>query len=275
LAGAGFALAASGHAAAASPQELMRPAVWLHAVAVALWVGSLYPLRVLLRGDGRVVLRRFSQAIPWLIAVLLVSGIVLAVVQLARVNALWTTNYGWILCIKLFLVGLLLGLAAINRFWLTAEVERGDAVARTQMRYSIALEIVLVVLIFAVAAGWRFTPPPRSIPQEPQAEFVHFHSGKLMADLVLRPGRAGRSSGEIMIRDEQYRPMAPKELTLIFSQPASGIEPMRHAAVSIGDNRWRIDDVVLPAAGRWRLRIDVLINDFEKVSLEDDILIRP
>lgn len=31
----------------------------------------------------------------------------------------------------------------------------------------------------------------------------------------------------------------------------------------------------LPRPGRWRLRIDVLINDFEKATLEDDILIRP
>ena len=96
-----------------------------------------------------------------------------------------------------------------------------------------------------------------------------------MADLTLTPGRVGRSGGEIMIRDGNYQPMTPKEVTLVFSQPASGIEPLRREAVGIGDDRWRIDDVMLPTPGRWRLRIDVLIDDFTKVSLEDDILIRP
>ena len=275
LAGVGFALAASGHAAAAAPQALMRPAVWLHAVAVTLWIGSLYPLRTLLRAGPDPALPRFSRAIPWVIVALLVSGVTLAVVQLARVDALWTTNYGWILSIKLVLVALFLALAAANRFWLTAQVENGDPVARTQLRYSMALEITLAVLIFALVAGWRFTPPPRSIPQEPQAEFVHFHANHVMADVTLTPGRAGRSTGELMMRDERYQPVTPKEVTLIFSQLASGIEPMRREAVSLGNARWRIDDVVLPRPGRWRLRIDVLVNDFEKVSLEDDIRIRP
>jgi copper transport protein len=173
------------------------------------------------------------------------------------------------------LVLLLFALAAANRFLLTRKVEAGDGSARRHLRQSIAAEIALVLLIFALAAGWRFTPPPRSIVEEPQAEFVHFHSGAVMADLTLDPGRAGRSSAEIMIRDSNYQPMTPMGVTLVFSQPASGIEPLRREAVSVGENLWRVDDFVLPAPGRWRLRIEVLISDFEKVMLEDDIRIRP
>jgi copper transport protein len=278
LAAAGLALAASGHAAAAEPQWLTRPAVWLHAVAVALWIGSLWPLAVLLREDSTSAqrpLRRFSLIIPWVLVALIASGSLLAIIQVARVPALWTTNYGLILSMKLAAVLVLLALAAGNRFLLTRKAEAGDAIARRRLRRSIAAEIALALLIFALAAGWRFTPPPRAIVQEPQSEFIHFHSGTVMADLTLTPGRAGRSEGEIMIRDDNYRPMTPKGVTLIFSQPSSRIEPLRREAAAIGDDRWRIDDVVLPAPGRWRLRIEVLIDDFKKVALEDDILIRP
>ena len=248
LLAAGFALAASGHAAAAAPQWLTRPSVWLHAVAVALWVGSLWPLAVLLRGDSasaHAALRRFTLVIPWVVMALLASGSILAIVQLARVQALWTTNYGLILSMKLAAVAALLVLAAANRWSLTRKVEADDAVARVRLRQSIAAEIGLALLIFALVAGWRFTPPPRSIVAQ-QSEFIHFHSGTVMADLTLTPGRVGRSDAEIMIRDANYRPLTPKGVTLVFSQPASGIEPLRREAVGIGDNRWRIDDVVLP-----------------------------
>jgi copper transport protein len=278
LAAGGCALAASGHAAAASPQWLMRPSVWLHAVAVTLWIGSLWPLAVLLRGDSTsagVALRRFTLVIPWVMVALLASGSILAVVQVARVQALWTTNYGLILSMKLVAVLAMLALAAVNRFLLTRKVEAGDMAARRRLRRSIAAEIGLALLIFALVAGWRFTPPPRSIVEEAQSEFVHFHSSSVMADLTLTPGRRGRSEGEIMIRDGNFQPITPKGVTLVFSQPASGIEPLHREAVGIGDDRWRVDDVVLPTAGRWRLRIDVLIDDFQKVSLEDDILVRP
>lgn len=278
LAAAGFALAASGHAATALPQWLMRPSVWLHTIAVTLWIGSLWPLAVLLRGDATsagTALRRFTRMIPWVLVGLLASGTILAVVQLARVQALWTTNYGLILSMKLAAVLALLALAVANRFFLTPKVEAGDMAARRWLRRSIAAEIGLALLIFALVAGWRFTPPPRSIVEEAESEFVHFHSGSVMADLTLTPGRRGRSEGEIMIRDGNFQPITPKGVTLVFSQPASGIEPLHREAVGIGDARWRVDDVVLPTAGRWRLRIDVLIDDFQKVSLEDDILVRP
>ena len=277
LLAAGFALAASGHAAAAAPQWLTRPSVWLHAVAIALWIGSLWPLAVLLRGDAtsaQAALRRFTLIIPFVLVALLASGTILAVIQLARVQALWTTNYGLILSIKLAAVSGLLALAAANRFWLTRKAEAGDIAERLRLRRSIVAEIGLALLIFALAAGWRFTPPPRSVVAE-QSEFIHFHSGSVMADITLVPGRVGRSAAEIMIRDGDYQPMAPKGVTLVLAHPASGIEPLRREAVSIGDNRWRIDDVLLPSAGRWRLRVDVLIDDFQKISVEDDILVRP
>jgi copper transport protein len=131
---------------------------------------------------------------------------------------------------------------------------------------------VLVVLILAVAAGWRFTPPPRTFVND--AEYIHFHSETMMADLTLMPGRAGRSEGEMMIRDGEYRPLAPKGVTLVFSQPEAGIEPVRRDATDAGDNIWRIEGVLLPVAGRWRMRVEILVDDFTKVALEDDVLIR-
>src|SRR5690606_12558324 len=118
----GVALALSGHASAASPQWLMRPAVFLHAVAIAAWIGALAPLGLALRRNrpGAIgALHRFSRVIPTIVAVLILAGIVLGVVQVQRPTALLDTAYGQILLVKLaLLVGLFL-LAAINRWSLT------------------------------------------------------------------------------------------------------------------------------------------------------------
>src|SRR5262249_389085 len=85
FAGCGVALALSGHASAAAPQWLMRPAVFAHALAVAFWIGALVPLGAALRtGDGNAALAWFSRAIPFAIAAMLLAGIALAVVQLGN-----------------------------------------------------------------------------------------------------------------------------------------------------------------------------------------------
>ena len=71
LAGVGLSLAASGHAATASPQWLTRPALFLHGVAVAYWVGALAPLAAMAWRRSEplaAVLKRFSPCAMPLVA---------------------------------------------------------------------------------------------------------------------------------------------------------------------------------------------------------------
>jgi copper transport protein len=34
---------------------------------------------------------------------------------------------------------------------------------------------------------------------------------------------------------------------------------------------WRAENVSIPMGGRWQVRVEILINDFEKVAIEDQI----
>ena len=77
----------------------------------------------------------------------------------------------------------------------------------------------------------------------------------------------------IEVLDDKFRPLAAREVTVFLSNAAAGIEPVRRDAVSAGSSSWRIDDLRIPVAGRWTLRVDILINDFEKETLADDVLL--
>jgi copper transport protein len=275
LLGCGGALALSGHASAAEPQWLMRAAVFCHAVGVAFWAGALLPLAATLKARDVAPLRRFSRAIPLAVALLAAAGLALAVVQLASVAALWTTAYGLVLACKLAAVAALLALAAVNRTMLTGRVSAGDARARRLLSRSIAAEAVLVVTILGLVALWRFTPPPRALALARGAPaLLHIHTDRLMADLKLTPGRAGRGDATIVVMRGDFTPFVPKEVTLILSNPAAGIEPIRRVAV-LRDEIWRIEGLTLPVPGNWQVRIDVLVGDFEKVMLEDAVAIAP
>src|SRR5690606_3436641 len=148
LAAVGLALAASGHASTASPQMLTRPLVFIHAVAVAWWLGALLPLALAVRQGGverETALLRFSRFIPYWLAALRLSGPVLAWIQVERVSALWTTAYGRVLLVKLALVAALLVIAAGNRWLLTVPVARGEARADRRMVAAIGFEIAVAV----------------------------------------------------------------------------------------------------------------------------------
>jgi copper transport protein len=275
LLGCGVALALSGHASAAEPQWLMRPAVFVHATGTAFWAGALLPLAASLHARDVAPLQRFARAIPLAVALLAAAGLALAVVQLQSFAAFWTTAYGLVLCLKLGAVAALLVLAAINRTVLTARAVSGDDRARRNLMRSIAAEILLVVAILGLVAAWRFTPPPRALALAREAPaLLHIHTDQLMADLKLTPGRAGRSDATIVVMRGDFAPFVPKEVTLILSHATAGIEPIRRGAV-LRDEVWRVDGLTLPVAGTWQVRIDVLVGDFEKVMLEDAVAIAP
>lgn len=278
LAGVGAALAASGHASAAAPQWLTRPMVFLHGAGIAFWAGALAPLGLALRrgAPGSVpFLHRFSRAIVPVVAVLAVAGVVLAVIQVQAPRALIDTAYGRLLLVKLGLLLLLFALAALNRWRLTGPAEAGDGPAGRSLVRSMGLEMLIVLAILGVAAGWRFTPPPRALAiAAAQPVSAHIHTLQAMADLSIAPGHAGPVTASIVIMTGDFGPLDAKEVTLVLSKPDSGIEPLKRPATKPGDGTWRVDGLVIPVAGRWTARLDILVSDFDMVKIETPIDIR-
>jgi copper transport protein len=249
--------------------------VFVHASAMTFWVGSLLPLWLAVRAEvrGGETLVRFSRVIPVPLVLLVVSGLWLAVAQLGRIDALWTTDYGRVLLGKLFLVGLLLLLAAANRFCLVPRFRAdGTAVVRA-LRASIGMELAIAVAILALVAMWRFTPPPRALAAANTVS-IHLHGERVMAQIEIGRDSGGRAAAEIRILDGEFRPLAAKEVTLVLTNPAAGLESMRRPGVRLGgDDFWRIDDVRIPIAGRWEVGVDVLVNDFEQVTVKDAVVL--
>jgi len=273
LAGVGLSLAATGHAATAPPQWLTRPMLFLHGVGVAFWVGALAPLLAMAArpaGGLLAILNRFSQFALPVVAVLVLTGLVLAVVQLAGFRALVETPYGLLLSAKLVLVVVLLGLAALNRFRLTPALALDPANTRPLVR-SILLECAVVAAILTVVAGWRFTPPPRALAAAVVAPLsIHIHTDQAMFQVLVSPGEVGTDSFVLQLMQGDASPLAAKQTTLSLSLPERGIEPIERQATLGADGFWWVRNVPIPYPGRWHIRIDALVTDFEQITLQDD-----
>jgi copper transport protein len=270
---AGLAFAINGHAATASPQLLMKPLVFLHLVALLFWSGSLVPLLVRLRRDlpeSADVLKSYSTPIRSAVMVLVPSGIVIAGVQLGAFSELWNSGYGVVLSIKIALLAMLFGLAGVNRFSLTPRIKSGDVSALRLLRVSIGGEIGLVILIFCVTSLWRFTPPPREMSAvrvlSSGIQF-HAHGTRGMANLLVSPARPGPVTVSINVMDVQSRPLEVKGVDVVLLDPENRVEPIRQRARRLTSATWRIDEMPIPMAGNWLVRINLLITDFDKVTV--------
>lgn len=279
LTGTGMALALSGHASAAEPQWATRPMVFLHGVGVAFWTGALIPLGLALARrtpESGDMLRRFSNTIPLVLASLIFAGVGLALVQVRKPSALVETAYGSVLLAKLALFVPLFALAVFNRLRLTEPTKRRSPSATRHLARSITIETAVAILIFGVAASWRFTPPPRALEiAAAQPATVHLHAARAMANVQLSPGRAGQVAASIEVFSKDAKVFTPDEVTLVLSNPASGIEAIRRPAQRAGEANWRVDGFVVPLSGTWHVRLDLLVSDFEVVKLEGKVRIRP
>jgi copper transport protein len=271
LCGIGLALLLSGHAGTVEPRWLTRSAVFLHAIMIAFWIGALIPLVAAIRAGDRDALTRFSRLIPIPLAVLIATGSLLMVVQLDRVDALWTTRYGMVLSGKLAVVALLVAFAAANRFVLVPRFAMtGSTPAGRPLATSIRIELALALVILGLVASWRFTPPPRALAASQQIS-VHIHGARAMAQIEIESERGRSANLSVLLLDAELRRLDAKELTLVFANPTAGIEAIRRDAVSEGDANWRIDDLRVPVAGRWQLQVEILVSDFDKLMLNTEV----
>lgn len=268
----------SGHAGTAPPQWLSRPAVVLHMLSLVYWVGALVPLSVLLRApgdDALTALRRFSRQIPYAVVAVLGGGVALALLQMGPPGPAWQSAYAALLAAKLVLVAALLGLVAFNRLKLTQPALAGGATAARHLRRSIGIEIILVLAIFGLVAGWRFTPPPRVIAElASRPAQVHLHGEAAMADVTLLPGRAGPAELRVWVSDAALGALVPRSIKASFSNPALGIQNLTRSLEPGADGFWRAA-VALPSGGAWRIALDVRIDDFTMTRLEGDLELNP
>lgn len=274
---AALSFAVAGHAARAEPVWLMSPLVFVHALALIFWAGALPGLLMTLRApDAAARMARFSRLAVPMVAVLVVSGGILAIRQIEVPQALLTTSYGQVFVAKIVLVLAVLSLAVRHRFSLVPALAANAEAARPAFTRSIRLELILMVAILALTAAFRLTPPPRAIADMPESRAeLHMHGPEAMADVTLIPGRPGRNRIEIMVLDGDFQPFTPLEVTLFFSRPADGLEAIELSATLGPDGLWHAGPVHLPPGGTFDVVADILITDFRKAPIGGELDLQP
>lgn len=148
-----FSFRSAGHVSVLPP--LAQLAIVLHVLAIACWIGSLWPLHRLSRllSGARLhgFMHRFGDHARLILAVLVASGVLLVWQLLQSPSELWQTAYGKLLLVKFLLVSGLMGLAALNRFTLVP-VLAAQSNAAARLARSIRLELLLALLILAATA---------------------------------------------------------------------------------------------------------------------------
>jgi putative copper resistance protein D len=149
-----------GHARTADSPFLAFAAVVTHVVAAALWVGGLVAMGWLAlrhRGAWAAVLGHYSTLALGCVIVLALSGVVAALDHINSADQLLGSGYGALVLIKSAALAALAVLGAMQRRHV---VRRGPGARGRDVILLVGSELILMVLVVALATGLAQTPPP-------------------------------------------------------------------------------------------------------------------
>ncbi|MDQ0600621.1 copper transport protein [Streptomyces canus] len=285
-------------AMASSVLHVLAMAAWLGGLTAL--VVTLYRAAVV----EPATVTRFSRLAFVSVTVLVLTGVYQSWRGLGSWSALTDTTYGRLLVAKLTAVVVLLTAAGFSRLW-TVRLATADARTvvpervpepaggpplpeapeeppvvpdRRGLRRSVLAEVTIGVVVLVLTTVLTGTVPGRAeaeAAQSPAAtglpvasvSYVPFDIGgaRGKVQITLDPGRVGRNSVEAVVLDAEGGFAIVPELRLSFTLPSQDIGPL-DAKLTDKGGYWGTDDLDLPIAGTWEMKVTVRVSEIDQVS---------
>lgn len=255
---------------------------WLHAVAVAFWVGGVVILALILpvalspyEGATRqaaliAVMRRFSRLTVGAVLVVITTGIYNAANWFYTPDDI-TTTYGGALGVKLIMVGFLLIVGAVHHVAL-----RPHLIERLPLRGlfqrvqgfvpSLRLEAVGVVFALITAAILSSTPlpEPEFARQTVNAPTAETRVDDVTVNLSIVPGGPGVNTFDAVVRRDETI-VSAEQVRLQVVDPQADIRTNWDVAEPIDAGLYVTANDAITDGGQWWTLLDITTADDETI----------
>jgi copper transport protein len=139
-----------------------------------------------------------------------------------------------------------------------------------RLRRSICLEAVLAFAVIAATTALNNVPPPNggdAMPDGHGSQTVLAKAASFDLVLTVVPARPGSNTLDLAVTSGGNSKDV-MEVTLHLARPDLGIEEITRLMRHVGPGKYRLEGPELAVAGPWRVRIELLVSDFEKQSAE-------
>jgi copper transport protein len=201
----------------------------LHQWSVALWVGGLAHLTLWWAGtrgaERRAApglaadrpVRRFSRLALVLVAVAVGTGIANTGLVLPTLSALWTSDYGRVILLKVGALTVPLALATFNR----RALRRAATALRPARGRAVRLEAALVLLVVLGGSVLALLAPPvvradrPMIADVPMPARAAYRGQDLLVHLRFAPGKPGQNTVAVQLTNVDRTPFAGEAPALV------------------------------------------------------------
>ncbi|MBC2122703.1 copper resistance CopC/CopD family protein [Listeria marthii] len=256
-----FAKAQNGHAAASADKIVSITADMLHMIAASVWVGGILVLLFVLprTGKAREIWSRFAIVAIIAVASILVSGLLMAVMNIGQMANLFTTNYGKMLLFKigLFLLMALLGLG----HYIYLKIKNQKIPFKTIL---VELIIGTIILIVASVLTNVQTPPPLA----PKAfdETIAADGEQAKINLRVEPATVGQNQFIITFTSADGAAKTDFEQVTVTTKSTKTDEKSTFQAKLANDTQYFAEGLYINQTGKWEITVHGLTKDFTDIN---------
>jgi copper transport protein len=243
-----FTYAFAGHAAVDSPAALTVALLALHVSAIGVWCGGLILLIFVKDIRTTSIVEWFSQRAAILIAVVVATGVVQALLLMDGIGNLTKTSYGKALIAKVCVVGVMLICAAIvrRRFY-----ESGVS----RLRAVLCAEVVVGLVVLSITAGMVAASPRPTVSNAPFSTALV--QGDVIANIIISPPRVGESEMHVIVSPPNGSLDPVLAIKARFSLASSSVPPIQVELNAVGPNHF-VGKIQFVYPGQWK--VDVIVS---------------
>lgn len=281
----------AGHAGTGDHTWLAIPLDTVHVAAMAVWFGGLVALVATALGGGfsgglRRALVSFSRIAFWCVVILVVTGVFASWRQVGfDIEGFTDTSFGNILLVKLVLVAMLIGLAAVSRrvvrARVSADLDAPDSVVaaideRTVkgLRWSVAGEVFFGVTVL-IASALLVQAQPARTALEPQLFSTSVAAGtegnEMLVEVTIDPAQAGANKIHVYTLTPQGETLPILRISGDF---VNGQDRISADLVRGGSNHYVNENLLIPGAGEWTLALHIFRAEIGDTAIAIKVPIR-
>ena len=229
------------------------------------------------------VVSRFSSMAFISVAMLVVAGLTLGVVEVGSVARLLSTRYGQLLLAKVAVVALIMAMAGYNRYVLVPRLSllgsdhkigsERESLGRppwVALRRALRLEAVGIIVVLALTAVLANTTPSSSLLPQP----VRFSETRSLGDrqvaFDITPNRAGSNQLTVRFTDAAGTPNDTIQgVSVSYNLPDKGVGPISRNLTKSGPGTYGLTDPEdLSIPGTWKVTLQIRTGEFDQQDFD-------
>jgi copper transport protein len=145
------------------------------------------------------------------------------------------------------------------------------ALTLRRLRWSVSVEVAIVMIVLAVTAVLVNTPTARETYAPPASAAAAFNTGGSQGtgnvSILVTPAKLGPNQLRVSVTNDQGRPYHPAEIDAVVALPARNLGPLPVKLTAAQPGTYLSAPLIVTLTGQWQVRITIRSDAFDETTV--------